>query len=60
MGTSPRDPDLSALFIASGRNIRKGMTLETVNTIDLGPTAAELLGVSLGTVQGRVLREILE
>ena len=54
------DPDLSALFIASGRNVRKGMTLDTVNTIDLGPTAAELLGVSLGTVQGRVLREILE
>jgi len=54
------DPDLSALFIASGRSIRKGVTLETVNTIDLGPTAAELLGVSLGTVQGRVVTEILE
>lgn len=54
------DPDLSALFIASGRSIRKGITLDTVNNLDLGPTAAELLGVSLGSVQGRVLREILE
>jgi predicted AlkP superfamily pyrophosphatase or phosphodiesterase len=54
------DPDLSALFIASGPNVRKGVILESVNTIDLGPTAAELLGVSLGSVQGRVLREILE
>jgi predicted AlkP superfamily pyrophosphatase or phosphodiesterase len=54
------DPDLSALFIASGRKVRKGLTLDTVNTIDLGPTAAELLGVSLGNVQGRVVREILE
>jgi predicted AlkP superfamily pyrophosphatase or phosphodiesterase len=54
------DPDLSALFIASGRNIRKGLTIESMNTIDLAPTAAELLGVSLGEVEGRVLREILE
>lgn len=53
------DPDLSALFIASGRNIRKGLTLDSMNTIDLGPTAAELLGVSLGSVEGRVLTEIL-
>lgn len=53
------DPDLSALFIASGRGIRKGATLERMNTIDLGPTAARLLGVSLGTVQGRTLTEIL-
>jgi predicted AlkP superfamily pyrophosphatase or phosphodiesterase len=54
------DPELSALFIASGRNIRKGQTLESMNTIDLGPTAAELLGVSLGAVEGRVLREMFE
>ena len=54
------DPDLAALFIASGRNIRKGLTLDSMNTVDLGPTAAELLGVSLGTVEGRVLAEILE
>jgi predicted AlkP superfamily pyrophosphatase or phosphodiesterase len=54
------DPELSALFIASGRGIRKGVTLESVNTIDLAPTAARLLGVSLGDVQGRVLQEILE
>jgi predicted AlkP superfamily pyrophosphatase or phosphodiesterase len=54
------DADLAALFIASGRNIRKGLTLQSVNTIDLGPTAAELLGVTLGPVEGRVLREILE
>ena len=54
------DPELSALFIASGRNIRKGLTLESMNTIDLGPTAAELLGVELGSVEGRVLKEIFE
>jgi predicted AlkP superfamily pyrophosphatase or phosphodiesterase len=54
------DPDLRALFIASGRGIRKGAALDTVRTIDLAPTAARLLDVSLPGVQGRVLQEILE
>jgi predicted AlkP superfamily pyrophosphatase or phosphodiesterase len=53
------DPDLRALFIASGRGIRAGVALESVNTIDLAPTAARLLGVDLPNVDGLVLTEIL-
>jgi len=53
------DPDLRAIFIASGRGIKPGVTLETVDVIDIAPTAAELLGVELKGVQGRVLEEIL-
>jgi predicted AlkP superfamily pyrophosphatase or phosphodiesterase len=52
------DPDLRALFIAWGRGIKAGVTLETVDTIDLAPTAARLLDVELKDVQGRVLTEI--
>ena len=54
------DPDLRALFIASGRGIRRGVTLDSVETIDLAPTAARLLGIELTGVQGRVLTEVLE
>ena len=54
------DPDLRALFIASGRGIRAGVTLDAVNTIDIAPTAARLLGLELKAVDGRVLDEILQ
>jgi predicted AlkP superfamily pyrophosphatase or phosphodiesterase len=53
------DPDFGGLFIASGRGIRPGVTLDTVRTIDLAPTAAKLLGVDLTEAEGSVLAEIL-
>jgi predicted AlkP superfamily pyrophosphatase or phosphodiesterase len=53
------DPDLRALFIASGRGIKPGVVIETVDTIDIAPTAARLLGVELKDADGRVLSEIL-
>ena len=53
------EPDIRALFIASGRGIQPGVVLETVNTIDLAPTAARLLGVDLKDVEGRVVQEVL-
>lgn len=53
------DPDLRSLFIASGRGIRAGVTLDAVNVIDLAPTMARLLGLELRGADGRVLTEIL-
>jgi predicted AlkP superfamily pyrophosphatase or phosphodiesterase len=53
------DPDLRALFIASGRGIKPATTLDFVDTVDVAPTAARLLGVDLKNVDGRVLTEIL-
>jgi predicted AlkP superfamily pyrophosphatase or phosphodiesterase len=53
------DPDLQSLFIASGRGIKPGVTLESVDNIDIAPTAARLLGVELKGMDGRVLTEIL-
>jgi hypothetical protein len=38
------DPDLQAIFIASGRGITPGATLDSVNTIDLAPTMARAAG----------------
>ena len=54
------DPDLRALFIASGQGIKPGVTVDAVNTIDIAPTAAHLLGIELKGVEGRVLTEILQ
>jgi predicted AlkP superfamily pyrophosphatase or phosphodiesterase len=52
------DPDLAALFIASGRQIKRGTILETIDNIDIAPTAAQLLGVELPNVDGKVEREL--
>jgi predicted AlkP superfamily pyrophosphatase or phosphodiesterase len=59
-GYAASDPDIQALFIASGRGIKPGVKLETVDNVDLAPTAAHLLGVELKNVDGRVLTGILQ
>jgi predicted AlkP superfamily pyrophosphatase or phosphodiesterase len=53
------DPDLQSQFIASGRGIKPGVRLPTVNNVDIAPTAARLLGFEMKDVDGRVLTEIL-
>jgi predicted AlkP superfamily pyrophosphatase or phosphodiesterase len=53
------DPDLQSLFIASGRGIRPGVRLESVDNLDIAPTAARLLGLELKDVDGKVLTDIL-
>jgi predicted AlkP superfamily pyrophosphatase or phosphodiesterase len=54
------DPDLRALFIASGRGIKAGVTLDVVDNLDVAPTAARLLGIPLKNVDGTVLTGILK
>ena len=58
-GYPATDADLSALFIASGAGIRQGVTLGVIDNVDVAPTMAELLGLSLPNVDGRVLKELL-
>ena len=41
------DPQLDAIFIASGYGITPGTKLEHARTIDVAPTVAKLLGVNL-------------
>ncbi len=53
------EPDIQALFIASGRGIKPGVKLESVDNVDVAPTAAKLLGVELKNVDGKVLTQIL-
>ena len=53
------DPEMDAIFIASGAGIRKGVSLDTIRNVDVAPTIAELLGLKMEDVQGRSLRAIL-
>ncbi|HMJ65005.1 MAG TPA: alkaline phosphatase family protein, partial [Candidatus Binatia bacterium] len=49
------DPDLDGIFIASGYGVKPGATLDEVRSIDIAPTIARLLGVSLPKVKGKAL-----
>lgn len=58
-GYASSDPEMDAIFIASGYGIRKGTVVDRVRNIDIAPTLASLLGVRMENVDGRALREIL-
>ena len=49
------DPEMDALFIASGYGVRPGVHLDKIANTDVAPTIAKLLGVSLRTAKGKVL-----
>jgi predicted AlkP superfamily pyrophosphatase or phosphodiesterase len=53
------DPQLDGVFLAWGRGIKPGATLERMANLDVAPTIAELLRVKLAKPDGRVLTEIL-
>jgi predicted AlkP superfamily pyrophosphatase or phosphodiesterase len=54
------DPRMNALFVASGAGIRAGTRLKTVDNINVAPTIAKLLDVTLESAAGRELAEILK
>ncbi len=58
-GYPATDPDLSALFVASGAGIAAGVKLDVIDNVDVAPTMADLLGIALENIDGRVLKEIL-
>jgi predicted AlkP superfamily pyrophosphatase or phosphodiesterase len=53
------DPELDAIFIASGAGIQRGHTIERVPNLDVAPTVAALLGLSLPEAQGHAITEAL-
>ncbi|HYD85772.1 MAG TPA: alkaline phosphatase family protein [Opitutus sp.] len=54
------DPETDGIFIASGAHIKAGVTLPRVSNLDIAPTLARLLGLSLPGAEGRVLEKILD
>jgi hypothetical protein len=49
------DPEMDAIFIASGYGVRREANLNRVANVDVAPTIAELLGVDLPSAKGRPL-----
>ena len=49
------DPEMDALFIASGYGVHAGATLGRIANIDVAPTIAKLLGVTLPPVKGKAI-----
>jgi predicted AlkP superfamily pyrophosphatase or phosphodiesterase len=58
-GYPASEPDLDGFLVAAGNGIRAGARLERIRNVDVAPTLAALLGVSLPDVEGRVLVEFL-
>jgi predicted AlkP superfamily pyrophosphatase or phosphodiesterase len=54
------DPQLDAIFIASGRGIRVGARLDAIDNTAVAPTIAALLGLEMPGVAGKKLEAILE
>ena len=54
------DTLMQAIFIASGRGIKRGAKLGNVSNLDVAPTIAHLLGVTLPEADHKPLATILE
>jgi hypothetical protein len=54
------DPEMAAIFIASGYGIKKGATLDRIQNVSVAPTLARLLGVQLPKTEGPALTQILQ
>lgn len=53
------DPDMNGIFIASGRGIKAGARLDVFANVDVAPTIAALLGLTMDNIDGRRLEAIL-
>jgi Type I phosphodiesterase / nucleotide pyrophosphatase len=58
-GYLPSDERMYPLFLAAGRRIKEGIRVGHFHNYDIAPTVAELLGLHLEGLEGRVLTEIL-
>ncbi len=54
------NPNMNALFVAVGRGIKRGVKIGIVDNRDVAPTMAHLLGQTMPSADGKVLKEILE
>lgn len=52
-------PLMKAGFVMAGAGVRRGVVLEDIRNVDVAPTMATLLGVSMKDTDGRILKEAL-
>ena len=58
-GYPASDPELDGILIAHGYGIAPGVRLERVENLDVAPTLARVLGLTLPDTDGRILTEFL-
>jgi predicted AlkP superfamily pyrophosphatase or phosphodiesterase len=58
-GHDPNLPDLHATFVAWGAGIKSGERLGEISNLDVAPTIANLLGLSIRNPDGKSLKEAL-
>ncbi len=54
------DPQLDGTFIISGAAVKRGVKIDRINNLDIAPTTAQILGLTMPNVDGRVLKEVLK
>ena len=59
-GYSNTDPEMQALFVASGSHIRAGINIGTIQNLRVAPTIAKILGVSLPAAKEQPLDAALQ
>ena len=59
-GYPASDPELDGIFIAHGPDIKPGTVVDRVSNLDVAPTLASIMGLTLPEVDGRAIEEILK
>ncbi|GKX65242.1 ectonucleotide pyrophosphatase/phosphodiesterase [Inconstantimicrobium mannanitabidum] len=59
-GYSPYKENYTTVFMAAGCGIRKNIIIDEMNLVDEAPTIANLLGIDLKDVDGKVIQELFE
>ena len=59
-GYHPSKPNYNTFFIACGKGIKKGVSIDEGKLINHGPTLAKILGINLGKTDGIAEDRILE
>jgi predicted AlkP superfamily pyrophosphatase or phosphodiesterase len=58
-GYDPNQPDMHAAFVAWGAGIQTGAVVEKIDNLDVAPTMAALMGLTMKEVEGKVIEGIL-
>jgi predicted AlkP superfamily pyrophosphatase or phosphodiesterase len=58
-GHLPSEPKLHAAFVAWGAGVRPGSRSGVIDSVDVAPTVARLLGLKMEGVEGKVLEQFL-
>jgi predicted AlkP superfamily pyrophosphatase or phosphodiesterase len=59
-GYLPTEHEMYTGLVVSGPGVRKGVVVPLAQQIDVAPTAAKLLGVDLGQVDGHIIAGVIE